>query len=118
MLVFVSTTDSTEFMYSLFSKVRLTGAAGVQEAEEEGDEEKEEKAQKVSEDAMIFGCKVFKLHGNMDLKKRIKTFQDFKKAESGVMICTDVGTFFIVTCFLNLSHFSLVLSLSVSLSLS
>mmetsp|Transcript_8208 Transcript_8208/g.34466 ORF Transcript_8208/g.34466 Transcript_8208/m.34466 type:complete len:701 (+) Transcript_8208:263-2365(+) len=89
MLVFVSTTDGAEFLYHLFSSTRLVTETDPTPEESSGLTDTGDGSSSV--DSTVFGCRVFKLHGNMELAKRISTFQEFKRAQSGIMVCTDVA---------------------------
>ena len=134
--MFISTTDSVEFLHTLFSGISFYNSENENDDqkpaqkknlfqnkskyniknnnknnknknnnnnnnneednnnnENEMEEEDDENEEKREELPLCF-VKVYKLHGNMTQRDRTETFLAFKKAEAGILLCTDVGLFF------------------------
>ncbi|XP_060524574.1 probable ATP-dependent RNA helicase CG8611 [Cylas formicarius] len=89
--VFMATTQMVDFHYELFTKclINMPKRGGklkfgevvlLDDFEWEEDDENEG-----------LELQLFKLHGNMDQNQRKEVFNGFRKAEKGVLICTDVA---------------------------
>lgn len=76
-VVFFSTCDAVDFHYSLLSEFHFSTYPQTQT--EEGIRQ------------MFLGCKIFRLHGNMDQEDRRTTFQAFKTEKSALLLSTDVS---------------------------
>jgi len=107
MLVFLATQDMVDF-YTEALEIVFAGAK--EDEEEPGDEEEEDEL--TEEAKLVLGAdrldkkppddnpampgldssiKLLKLHGNMGQKERVNVFQEFRAADSGVLMCTDVA---------------------------
>ncbi|KAF7837556.1 DEAD-box ATP-dependent RNA helicase 17 isoform X1 [Senna tora] len=74
-VVFFSTCDAVDFHFSLLSEFQFSSYP-----QSETDVRQ-----------MFMGCKMFRLHGNMDQEDRRKTFQTFKTEKSALLFSTDVA---------------------------
>ncbi|XP_047948594.1 DEAD-box ATP-dependent RNA helicase 17 isoform X2 [Salvia hispanica] len=73
-VVFFSTCDAVDFHYSLLGEFKWTAL-----------QKKTEVSQK------FLGCKMLRLHGNMNQEDRKTTFQSFKTDKSALLFSTDVS---------------------------
>ncbi|KAG6428541.1 hypothetical protein SASPL_112793 [Salvia splendens] len=73
-VLFFSTCDAVDFHYSLLGEFKWTAL-----------QTKTEVSQK------FLGCKMLRLHGNMNQEDRKKTFQSFKTDKSALLFSTDVS---------------------------
>ncbi|XP_028782732.1 DEAD-box ATP-dependent RNA helicase 17 isoform X2 [Neltuma alba] len=73
-VVFFSTCDAVDFHFSLLREFQFSAP------QSEGDARQ-----------MFLGCKVFRLHGNMDQEDRRNTFQTFKAEKAALLFSTDVA---------------------------
>lgn len=71
-IVFFSCCQSVEFHYHLFNEVRLNDLK--------------------SKGEPLFNVKLFMLHGDMTQKDRTKIYFEYLKAQSGILLCTDVAS--------------------------
>ncbi|KAI4335177.1 hypothetical protein L6164_013847 [Bauhinia variegata] len=74
-VVFFSTCDAVDFHYSLLSEFEFSFHPQT-EAENK---------------QMFLGCKIFRLHGNMQQEDRRTTFQSFKTEKAALLLSTDVA---------------------------
>ncbi|KAF7837578.1 DEAD-box ATP-dependent RNA helicase 17 isoform X1 [Senna tora] len=74
-IVVSSTCDAVDFHFSLLSEFQFSSYP-----QSETDVRQ-----------MFMGCKMFRLHGNMDQEDRRKTFQTFKTEKSALLFSTDVA---------------------------
>jgi len=114
MLVFLPTQDMVDF-YTSFLEIVLWGSSDLEDQdatskEEFNDEENEE--DEMTEDAKLVlggdqlpgrekksttvkgldaGIRLLRLHGSMKQGDRLRVFQEFRAATSGVLLCTDVA---------------------------
>ena len=114
MLVFLPTQDMVDF-YTSFLEIVLWGSSDLEDQdvtskEELDDEENEE--DEMTEDAKLVlggdqlpgrkkksttvkgldsGIRLLRLHGSMKQGDRLRVFQEFRAATSGVLLCTDVA---------------------------
>ena len=114
MLVFLPTQDMVDF-YTSFLEIVLWGSSDLEDQdttskEEINDEENEE--DEMTEDAKLVlggdqlpgrekksttvkgldaGIRLLRLHGSMKQGDRLRVFQEFRAATSGVLLCTDVA---------------------------
>ncbi|KAM0948295.1 putative RNA helicase [Dioscorea sansibarensis] len=74
-VVFLSTCDAVDFHYSLLSG--FCWSANLQATEDQ--------------QLKFIGCKVFRLHGNMQHEDRKTSYQSFNSEKSALLLCTDVA---------------------------
>ncbi|KAJ7545051.1 hypothetical protein O6H91_09G104500 [Diphasiastrum complanatum] len=76
LVVFFSTCDAVDFHFSVLNEFNWSSdPSDVAEVEEYG----------------FMSCEVFRLHGNIAQKDRTEAFFNFGKAESALLLCTDVA---------------------------
>jgi ATP-dependent RNA helicase DDX31/DBP7 len=100
MLVFFPTQDMVNF-YTKFLEIVLWGTSGQEGAEvpeAEGLEGLPEEARQLLEPektekpaGLGLGIRLLQLHGSMKQTDRLRVFQEFRAASSGVLLCTDVA---------------------------
>ncbi|TYZ67914.1 hypothetical protein PybrP1_008828 [[Pythium] brassicae (nom. inval.)] len=93
-VVFMSTCDSVDFHYGLFSKTAWPAGrhAKPATATAEGAEGADAPAASgVSHSLFGSNGAVFRLHGNIPQHERMTAFKNFCAAASGVLLCTDVA---------------------------
>ncbi|KAL0276008.1 UNVERIFIED_CONTAM: hypothetical protein PYX00_003695 [Menopon gallinae] len=78
MLVFIATQDMVDYHAELLSTA--LAVPGEDDSDDEADAP-----------TSTSGVKFFKLHGSMGQKERTEVFNTFRKADSGVLFCTDVA---------------------------
>ena len=115
MLVFLPTQDMVDF-YTSFLEIVLWGSSNLEEeggtSKEEFNDEENGEEDEMTEDAKLVlggdqlpgrekkptavkgldsGIRLLRLHGSMKQGERLKVFQEFRAATSGVLMCTDVA---------------------------
>ena len=106
MLIFFPTQDMVDF-YSKFLEIILWGEPDKPTSEsllENGEEITKDAKLLLGDQSKMFesskpqpqsgldkSIKLLKLHGNMKQNERLSVFQDFRKSQSGVLLCTDVA---------------------------
>ena len=115
MLVFLPTQDMVDF-YTSFLEIVLWGSSNLEEqggtSKEEFNDEENGEEDEMTEDAKLVlggdqlpgrekkptavkgldsGIRLLRLHGSMKQGERLKVFQEFRAATSGVLLCTDVA---------------------------
>ncbi|XP_030647617.1 probable ATP-dependent RNA helicase DDX31 [Chanos chanos] len=73
LIVFVSSCEAVEFLFTLFNAVLL--------------DKKDDQAPPQHHPSLNF----LKLHGNMKQEERTEVFQEFSQCKSGILLCTDVA---------------------------
>ncbi|XP_018330433.1 probable ATP-dependent RNA helicase CG8611 [Agrilus planipennis] len=92
--VFMASSQMVDFHYELFSKyfLYLPKNRGVRKRDKvvftEGESESENSS---NEEEDVLDTEFFKLHGSMDQKMRKEIFISFRKAQKGILFCTDVA---------------------------
>ncbi|PRP73567.1 putative DEAD/DEAH box RNA helicase [Planoprotostelium fungivorum] len=79
MILFLSNTDSVDFLYAIMTQSRFPFVKSKKE------EDNEEAPQ------ALIPLKIHRLHGNLPQVDRTKVYVEFNEAKSGVMICSDVA---------------------------
>ncbi|KAF6993003.1 hypothetical protein CFC21_009951 [Triticum aestivum] len=74
-VVFMSTCDAVDFHHTVLSQLEWSRGLAL-------DTDKKQK---------FLGCKVFRLHGNMDQEDRKKSYLGFSSEKSAILVCTDVA---------------------------
>ena len=86
-IVFLSTQDSVEFHYHLFSELFIKDNKAVSDVQTLLTDQNSTQSKLTSKPLIRF----YKLHGNMEQKNRTQTFMKFSSCPKGVLFCTDVA---------------------------
>lgn len=77
LLVFFSTCDAVDFHYTVVNEFRWSPTPW--------------KDGGGKDERMLLGCEAFRLHGSMAQKDRTEAYNQFGKASSAILLCTDVA---------------------------
>lgn len=91
-IVFASTCETVNLLAHICKVVDWRRCVNKRGREEVVDMERDEDAEVSATEWKLFDGKVYKLHGDMDHSERKVNFFGFDKAESSVLVCTDVAS--------------------------